>query len=116
MHDLVGLETQRVASATELTPGPHTLGFGFLRSAEHRREVTLWVDDVAAGSAEVALTPTRFSLTGAGLTSGHGHALAVTDDYDGPFPFTGVIERSSSRSRARPPRSRREAAVAIATQ
>jgi hypothetical protein len=38
-------------------------------------------------------TPTRFSLTGAGLTCGRGAVLAVTNDYVGSFPFTGVLEQ-----------------------
>ena len=38
-------------------------------------------------------TPTRFSITGAGLTCGHGLEPAVTDDYQAPFRFTGRLHR-----------------------
>jgi hypothetical protein len=44
--------------------------------------------------AELArVTPIRFSLTGAGLWCGRGGNLAVCDDYAGPFPWTGTLDR-----------------------
>ena len=118
VHNLVGLETHRVTSATPLVPGPHTLAFRFTRTGEHRGEVTLLVDGSAVASGEIPrFTPTRFSLTGAGLTCGRGNALAVCDDYAGPFPFTGELERVVIDVDGAPfldPKG--EAAVAIATQ
>ena len=37
-------------------------------------------------------TPNRFSLHGAGLSAGRdASGLAVTDDYEAPFPFSGTI-------------------------
>ena len=39
------------------------------------------------------VTPIRFSLTGAGLWCGRGGNLAVCDDYTGPFPWTGALQR-----------------------
>ena len=35
----------------------------------------------------------RFSITGVGLWCGRGGNLPVCDDYDGPFPWTGSLER-----------------------
>jgi arylsulfatase len=46
---------------------------------------------VAAGDIP-RFTPNRFSLHCAGLSAGRdGSGLAVTDDYEAPFPFTGTI-------------------------
>ena len=39
------------------------------------------------------MTPIRFSVTGVGLWCGRGGNLAVTDDYEGPFPWTGTLYR-----------------------
>jgi arylsulfatase len=118
VHNFVSLEEHRVASSVELTPGAHTLMFRFARTGEHRGQVTLLVDGVLVGAAEIArFTPTRFSLTGAGLTCGRGAALAVTDEYAGPFPFTGVLEHVIIEVDG-PPfcDAAGEAAVAIRTQ
>ena len=94
------------------------LVFGFAHTGEHRGEATLLIDDVLVGTAEVPrFTPTRFSLTGVGLTCGRGAALAVTDDYTGPFPFTGVLEDIVIEVDGAPFRDpAEEAAVAIRTQ
>jgi hypothetical protein len=39
------------------------------------------------------VTPIRFSLTGVGLWCGRGGNLAVCDDYEGPFPWSGTLHR-----------------------
>jgi arylsulfatase len=93
VHNFVGLERHHVAATVELAPGACRLACRFTRTGEHRGQVTLIVDGVAVGAGEMPrFTPTRFSFTGAGLTCGRGASLAVTDDYAGPFPFTGVLE------------------------
>jgi arylsulfatase len=93
VHNFVGLEEHRMASASEVTPGGHTLAFRFARTGEHRGVGSLLIDGSVVGEGEIPrFTPTRFSLTGAGLTCGGGAALAVTNDYVGSFPFTGVLE------------------------
>jgi arylsulfatase A-like enzyme len=94
VHNLSGLEEHRVTATTRLAPGPHTLGFRFTRTGDHRGTGTLLVDGVAVGEGEIPrFTPTRFSLTGAGLTCGRGDGLPVTDDYAAPFVFTGRLDR-----------------------
>lgn len=94
VHNFIGAELHRIAGDTALTPGPHTLAFHFTRTGEHCGEGTLLVDDQPVGCGPIPrFTPTRFSLTGAGLTVGRGNALAVSDDYEGPFPFSGTLHR-----------------------
>jgi arylsulfatase len=118
VHNFVGLEQHRVASALELPPGAHTLAVQFARTGEHCGDATLLVDGVAVGAAAIArFTPTRFSVTGAGLTCGRGDALAVTDDYAGAFPFTGGLERVVIEVEGPPFRDAAgEAAAAIRSQ
>jgi arylsulfatase len=94
VHNFVGLEEHRIQSDLEVAPGAHVLEFRFTRTGEHRGTGRLLVDDRIVGEGEIPrFTPTRFSLTGAGLTCGRGGGLAVTDDYAGPFAFTGRIHR-----------------------
>jgi len=50
------------------------------------------VDGIVVGSGEIKrFTPSRYSLTGAGLTVGRDPGLPVVDDYDSPFAFTGEV-------------------------
>jgi arylsulfatase len=118
VHNFVGLEQHSVYSASELAPGAHVLAFRFTRTGQHRGAVTLLVDGVSVATGEIPrFTPTRFSLTGAGVTCGRGNEPAVSDDYAGPFPFTGVLEHVVIEVDGAPfcdPAG--EAAVAIRTQ
>ncbi len=60
----------------------------------HRGRGELLVDGTVVGTGEIPrFTPMRFTLTGGGLWCGEGDGLAVSDDYHGPFPFTGTIEQ-----------------------
>ncbi|MGB2695675.1 MAG: arylsulfatase [Dehalococcoidia bacterium] len=94
VHNYVRLAEHRVSSNVELAPGAHTLAFHFVKTADHQGTGTLLIDGVAAGSVEIPrFTPTRFSLTGDGLTCGYAVALPVCDDYRAPFRFTGTLLR-----------------------
>jgi arylsulfatase A-like enzyme len=94
VHNFVGMEEHRVSSRPVLTPGSHTLAFRFTRTGQHCGTGALLVDGAVVGEAEIPrFTPTRFSLTGAGLTCGHSGPLPVTDDYQAPFRFTGRLHR-----------------------
>jgi arylsulfatase len=93
-HNHVGLDTHRIEAPDPLAPGRRTLGFRFEKTAEHRGSGSLLVDGRVVATGEIPrFTPTRFSLTGHGLTCGRGNALAVVDDYKGPFPFTGTLRQ-----------------------
>jgi len=93
-HNFVGMEEQRLCAAGDLTQGRHALAFRFTRTGEHAGRGVLLVDGAAVAEGDIArFTPTRFSITGAGLTCGYGLEPAVTDDYQAPFPFTGRLHR-----------------------
>ena len=94
VHNFTGLEEHRVTSAAELTPGNHTLAFRFTKTGEHKGTGTLLIDGAPAGEVEIPrFTPTRFSLTGDGLSCGYAASLPVCRDYQQPFRFTGTIRR-----------------------
>jgi arylsulfatase len=118
VHAYVGLETHRIVSSVEVPRDARLLRFRFTRTGEHCGRGALFIDDRTVGEAEIPrFTPTRFSLTGAGLTCGRGNELAVSDDYRGPFPFTGRLRRVVIEVAGPPFRDPEgEARVAIATQ
>jgi arylsulfatase A-like enzyme len=117
-HSFVGLEEHRIWSDAVLPAGRHTLAFRFAKTGEHRGTGTLWVDDRQVAEAEIPhFTPTRFSITGAGLTCGHGLEPPVTDDVPGAFPFTGRLLRVVVEVEGLPYRDPEgEAQIAIVTQ
>jgi arylsulfatase len=95
VHNFVSLEEHRVRSDVELSPGRHHLGFQFERTGDHEGTARLLVDGAVVGAGRIPrFTPTRFSLTGAGLTCGYSDGLPVTRDYQAPFWFTGRIIRA----------------------
>ena len=94
VHNFVALDEQVVSADVSLGPGPHTLGFTFRKTGEHRGVGALVVDGAEVASSELPhFTPVRFSLHGAGLSCGRDVGLPVTTAYDGEFAFTGTLER-----------------------
>jgi len=94
VHNYVGLEEHRIASSTELAPGRHTVTFRFDKTGEHQGRGTLLVDGDELGAGDIPrFTPTRFSITDAGLCCGYHHAMPVVGDYRAPFRFTGRLHR-----------------------
>jgi arylsulfatase A-like enzyme len=94
VHNFVGVEEHRITSSSELTPGPHTVSFHFDKTGEHRGRGTLLVDGDEVGARDIPrFTPSRFSITDAGLCCGYDWAMPVVDDYRAPFRFTGRLHR-----------------------
>jgi arylsulfatase len=94
VHNFCRIEEHRVSSSARIAPGAHTLAFRFEKTGEHRGTGTLLIDGTAAGRVEIArFTPTRFSLTGDGLTCGYARGLPVCGDYRPPFRFSGRLHR-----------------------
>src|SRR5581483_2059265 len=118
LGSLVGLEEHAVRSRVPILAGAHVVECQFTKTGEHAGRVALAVDGEVTGEGDVPrFTPTRFSITGAGLTCGRGNGLAVTDDYTGAFPFTGRIRRVVVDVAGEPFRDPEgEAEVAITTQ
>jgi arylsulfatase len=94
LHNFVGKEWTRVDGPLDAPPGAHCFEMRFERTGSHRGTVRLAVDGDVVGEGEIPrFTPVRWNLVGAGLVCGADPGLAVGDDYDAPFRFTGTIER-----------------------
>ena len=94
VHNFSGLEEHRVSSSAVVPAGAHTLAFRFTKKGEHKGVGALLIDGKPVGEVEIArFTPTRFSMTGDGLSCGYSAGLAVCRDYQQPFRFTGRIRR-----------------------
>jgi len=93
VHNLSGWEEHRIEAPDALTAGRHTLAFRFDRTGDHQGHGSLLVDGATVAEGDIPhFTPNRFSLHGAGLSAGRdASGLAVTDDYEAPFPFSGTI-------------------------
>lgn len=103
VHNFVGREWTRVDAPLTLTPGPHRLEMRFERTSQNRGTVTLVADDLEIGTGDIPrFTPNRWNLVGAGLSCGTDPGLAVCDDYDAPFTFTGTITRVTVTAEGKP--------------
>lgn len=106
--DYNALGTHHRASApVELAPGDHTLTARFDRDGKQGR-ITIGVDGIDL--ADVTIPRIVRMLGSTGLDIGRDGLSTVVDDYEGPFPFTGAIERVTFEIH-----SRREAADVAAT-
>ena len=84
----------RLTSTVKLTKGPHTLEFRFDKTDEHQGRGNLLVDGETVAAGDIPrFTPTRFSITDAGLCCGYHLGMPVMDDYRSPFRFTGQLHR-----------------------
>ncbi len=82
-----------VRAELRLDPGEHTVGFEYRKTEELAGEVSLLVDREVLTRGDVDFyAPSRFSLTGAGLTVGRANHLPVSDMRGAGRPFTGDID------------------------
>ena len=76
-----------------LTAGGHCIGFRFERTGQFSGRGTLLVDDVRVDEARIAKTWPTYGIVG-GLTCGADDAgPPVSDRYQRPFAFRGVLHR-----------------------
>lgn len=97
----------RASAPATLTPGQHTLAARFQRE-DRRGTLTISLDGTDLGSAEIPVIIRMLGSTGVDI--GCDRLSTVVDDYEGPFAFTGEIERVTVRVEGR--RDRRDAAAA----
>jgi arylsulfatase len=93
VHNLGSQELTYIRSTEVVAPGPHRLGFRFTRAEDDQGRGALLIDDRVVGEGDIVrFTPIRFSATGAGLTCGYSNGLPVSDEFEGPFRFSGVLK------------------------
>jgi arylsulfatase len=80
-----------VESSRPVPTGPSTVGVRFRRRDSDTGAATLVVDGAECGSVEIPFVMRIISSLGPSV--GFDHGSQVSDRYDGPFPFEGVLER-----------------------
>jgi arylsulfatase len=81
---------QRASAKIALTPGRHSIGARFDRTA-NTGELSIFVDGTDVASVHI---PVIMRILGSmGMDLGCDRLSPVAPDYDGPFPFTGTINR-----------------------
>jgi arylsulfatase A-like enzyme len=89
----------RASAPVDLAEGGHVLGARFERSGPAGRLV-IFAD--GADLAEVEIPRIVRMLGSTGLDIGRDALSTVVEDYEGPFPFSGAIERVTFRIHRRP--------------
>ena len=96
----------RATAPLSLSPGRHTIAARFAR-VDKGGTLTLAVDGTDLVTIEIPKLVRMLGSTG--LDVGRDALSPVVDDYEGPFPFTGIIERLSFHLRGRPDAAEMEA-------
>ena len=99
-HNYVAKAVYRVASDRPLSAGVHELRFEFeptgemdlLQGRGAPGRLQLYFDGELVGNAE-APTTTPVAFNPGALTCGANPGSTVVEDYEGPFRFTGTINR-----------------------
>ena len=78
-----------LVSDVPVPTGDSTVLARFVRGDGRSGALHVEVDGTPAGSAEVGLFMRMISSVG--VTIGYDHGSAVSEQYEGPFPFTGVL-------------------------
>jgi arylsulfatase len=117
-HNLGSKELTYVRATEPVTNGVHLLSFRFTRTGEDQGLGALLIDERVVAEGVIArFTPIRFSATGAGLTCGYSNGLPVTDEFDGPFRFNGLLRKVTVSVEGEPRiDAEGEARLAIASQ
>jgi len=94
VHNYLGLQEYRVISTQTLPRGECTLAFVFTRTGEHCGHGRLLINGHGVGEGEISRTiPAVIETSGEGQCCGYDSGLPVTEDYEAPFRFTGLLRR-----------------------
>jgi arylsulfatase len=90
-YNFAGME--RTVLAAALGPGRHTVAVDLAPTSGLAMHCDLYVDGAAVAAADLPRTaPVCFALAGEGLCCGFDDGTPVSEDYESPFDFTGVID------------------------
>jgi arylsulfatase A-like enzyme len=101
VYNYLGVQEFRIVAAAPVPPGRHELRFEFeptgkpdlARGKGTPGRARIYVDGKLAGQADFPITiPLDIGITD-GLTCGRDDGSTVTNDYPGPFAFTGKLEQ-----------------------
>ena len=99
VYNWLGERVQKVSSADPIPTGKHVFSAEFTKTGDEESTgsaagtLTLYVDTVTVGSAEIVTQPGPFALAGDGLCVGRDSGSPVAD-YTAPFEFVGgAIDR-----------------------
>jgi arylsulfatase len=103
-----GRET-RVQGSTAVPAGRHSVGLRY--GGPRTGELELVVDGDSVGSGRLPIPPffAGVSTAAGGMLVGRDRGIAVSDDYEPPFPFTGTLHAVVLESTA--PKARPDAAA-----
>lgn len=86
----------KLVSTADIPAGKSTLGFSIERTAKGKGEAELTIDGKVVAQTTMAKTLTE-RISHEGLDVGQDRYSAVGQDYTGPFPFTGHIDKVEYR-------------------
>jgi arylsulfatase len=94
-YDFGDLERYTIATADTVPPGKHslTLDFNYDGGFGKGGAVSLSIDGKPAGQGHVERTLGNLYSLDASFNVGEATSSPVTDDYQAPFKFTGVLDR-----------------------
>lgn len=97
-----------VRAADGVPAGHHRIGFRFVPDGRGGGHGVLTVDDEQVGRAPLpdGVGASGMQIGGGGLRLGHDAGFPVSDDYQPPFAWTGVLHRVTFDSRSPTPEQR----------
>jgi arylsulfatase len=88
----LGLTARAVARLPALREGSHELACVLVSTGQDSMAFTLEVDGRAIGETAATISaPYIWQFGGTGFCLGYDRPLSVTEDYEPPFPWTGVL-------------------------
>jgi len=91
-HNYLGIEHYTVTSSAHVPAGPSILGYQFEKTGEHQGVGRLFINGNKVGEGEITRTiPVTYGPEA--LDIGRDSLTPVTDAYEVPFQFTGVLEK-----------------------
>ena len=102
VHNYVGVTEYRISSTSDVPAGPFTARFEFVKTGNldinngkgAPGTGTLYINDTKVGELQIPVTvPQAYSLTGEGFCVGRDVETPVSELYNAPFDFTGIIDK-----------------------